>query len=243
MAAIGKKEPAAGSRNGNCLIASLPSGPRKAVLAHSERLELPIGTVLCDASEPFEHAYFPIAGNITLMTTLAGHRPFETQSIGREGMLGANLILEVNHSPQRGIVQTPCLALRLEAERLRVAIRRYPALRCILQRYFSLVVGELLQAVGCIRFHDVGQRLARSLLLAHDRAPTATLPLTHRILAEMLGVQRGAVTIAALKLQQSGVIRYSHGKIAIIDRTALEAAACECYGASIGNLESIRSRP
>lgn len=112
----------------------------------------------------------------------------------------------------------------------------------MLQRYFSVVFEELLQAVGCIRFHDVGQRLARGLLLAHDRAPTAALPLTHRILAETLGVQRVAVTLAALQLQEDGIIRYSHGRITIIDRTALEAAACECYGASIGNLTSLWPR-
>ncbi|MFE8071346.1 Crp/Fnr family transcriptional regulator [Marinobacteraceae bacterium S3BR75-40.1] len=235
MAARGKTEPVDGPQNGNRLIDSLPPGPRKAMLAHCECVELAAGTVLCDVDEPFEHAYFPITGNITLLTTVAGHPSFETQGIGREGMLGVNLILEVNRSPQRGIVQTPCLALRLEAERLRAAIRCHPALRRILQRYFSVVVGELLQTVGCIRFHNVGPRLARGLLLAHDRAPTAALPLTHRILAKMLGVQRGAVTLAALKLQEDGVIRYSHGRIAIIDRTALEAAACECYGTSIGN--------
>lgn len=103
------------------------------------------------------------------------------------------------------------------------------------------VLAELSQRTGCIRFHDVGERLARGLLQTHDRIQTDYLPLTHQLLANMLGVQREAVTLAAIKLQRENVIRYSRGKIFILDRARLEAASCQCYGVSIENYRSIFS--
>ncbi len=234
-------EPASNSKNGNRLIDGLPRMEREAVLAQCERVELAPGTVLCEAGEPFKHAYFPLTGNISLVKTIPGHDPFETESIGNEGMLGTALILGVNCAPQRGIVQTPCLALQMITGEMKAALHRHPALGRILQRYLYVVLAELSQTAGCIRFHDVGNRLARGLLLAQDRLPTDYLPFTHQFLADMLGVQRGAVTIAAMKLQRQGIIRYSRGKISILDRGGLEAASCGCYGASIENYTTILS--
>lgn len=105
-------------------------------------------------------------------------------------MLGVALILDVNRATQRGIVQTPCLALRMKSKRVRMVLDEHPAFLRILQRYLYVVLAELSQSTGCVRFHDVGSRLARGLLLAHDRVQTDDLPLlTHKLLAEMLGVQ------------------------------------------------------
>lgn len=241
MALEGKVEPLDTSPGGNHLIDSLPPRQRKSVLAQCEHVELAFGTVLCEAGEPFEYAYFPLTGNISLVKTLVGHEPFETESIGREGMLGAVLILNINRAPQRGIVQTQCQALRMKAKGMRAALRGNPALCRILERYLYVVLAELSQTTSCIRFHDVGKRLARGLLLAHDRAQTDHLPLTHQLLADMLGVQRGAITIAAIKLQREGIIRYSRGKISILNRERLEATSCGCYGASIENYADILS--
>jgi CRP-like cAMP-binding protein len=123
----------------------------------------------------------------------------------------------------------------MQAKALQAALQSQPALFRILQGYLYVVLAELLQTTGCVRFHAVGKRLARALLLAHDRAQTDQLPLTHQLLADMLGVQREAVTLAAIKLQREGLIRYSRGKISILDRKGLEAASCGCYGASIEN--------
>lgn len=229
------------SQHGNRLVDNLPPRQRNGLLARCESVELAFGTVLCEAGKPFTYAYFPIAGNISLVKTLAGHEPFQTESIGNEGMLGAALLLNMNRAPLRGIVQTPCLALRIHAKNMQAALQVYPAFLRILQRYLYAILVELSQASGCIHFHDVGRRLARDLLLAHDRAQTDQLPLTHQLLADMLGVQRGAVSIAAIKLQREGIIHYSRGKISILDRAGLEASSCGCYGASVENYAKIFS--
>lgn len=118
-------------------------------------------------------------------------------------------------------------------------LEAYPALFHVLQRYLSVVISELSQTVGCTHFHDVGRRLARGLLLAQDRERTDQLRLTHQVLAEILGVQRGAVTLAANKLQREGIIRYRRGRISILDRTRLEASSCQCYGKSVETYDSI----
>ncbi|WP_166261938.1 Crp/Fnr family transcriptional regulator [Marinobacter salicampi] len=224
---------------GNRLINGLPARQRIDVLARCDRVELAFDSVLCEAGLPFEYAYFPVNGNISLVNAFDDHQPFETESIGSEGMLGLALILDINRASQQGIVQTPCQALRIGAGDLQAALIDYPALLPILQRYLYVVVAELLQSAGCLRFHDAGKRLARGLLLAHDRAGTDKLPLTHLLLADRLGVQRGAVTIAAIRLQRTGIIRYRRGKISVIDRPGLEAASCGCYRASIDHYNSM----
>lgn len=228
-------EPSDGVWGGNHLIDGLPTGQRTAVLNQCVPMNLKVGTVLCEAGEPFQYAYFPVTGRISLMNPISGHQAFETLSIGRMGMLGSTLILGASQAPQQGIVQTSCLALRMEAQSLQAALQSHPAFLHTLQRYLFVVVTELLQTTACVRFHDAGQRLARQLLLAHDHAGADHLLLTHQRLADLLGVQRGAVTIAAFKLQKQGIIHYSRGKIVILDRQGLEAKSCECHAASIKN--------
>lgn len=242
MSLQGKGCPVDTSKDGNRLLDSLPARQRKGVLTQCERVEIAFGAQLCEVGEPFEYAYFPISGCISLVKTMPGHDPLETECIGSEGMLGAVLILDINRAPQRGVVKTPCVALRMDTKRMRTVLQRHPALIRILQRYLYVVFSELSQTAGCIHFHEVGSRLARGLLQAHDRSATDQLPLTHQLLADMLGVQRGAVTIAAIKLQREGIIRYSRGKITILDRKRLEESSCGCYGASVASYASILSK-
>lgn len=229
------------SKDGNRLLDSISSKQRLAVLALCELVELETGTILCEAGDCFSYAYFPVIGNISLVKILVGHEPFEAESIGSEGMLGTALILGVNRVSLRGVVVTPCLALRMSAKSLVLATQSSPEFFRVLQRYLYVVLAELLQTTACIRFHDVSKRLARLLLMTHDRAQGDHLFLTHLLLADALGVQRGAVTIAAMKLQRRGIIRYSRGKISILDRKKLEQASCECYSATKENYASILS--
>lgn len=228
---------------GNQLLDYLPGRERERVIANCEPVDLVFGAVLCERGQPFSHVYFPISGSISLLQTVRGHAPFETESIGREGMLGVTLVLGTRQAPQRAVVYAAGLALRTDSERIREIMLRYPALQTILQRYLYVVLTELSRSAGCVRFHDVRSRLARALLLAHDRVSADDLPLlTHRLLADRLGVQRGSVTIAAAKLQRRGIIRYSRGRIVILDREGLEAAACGCYRASIENYQAMFPR-
>lgn len=241
MSLKGKGDSVDTSSCGNRLIDSLPPEQREGVLAQCKRVELASGTVLCEVGESWEYVYFPLAGSISLARSFLGRSSIETGSVGSEGMLGAILVLNINRAIQRGVVQTPCLALCINATRVPAVLKRYPALLCILQRYLYVVIEELLQATACIHFHDVGRRLARGLLVAHDRDRVDQLHLTHQRLSEMLGVQRGAVTLAASKLQKDGVIFYRRGKIFILDRTRLEALSCQCYQVGLDNYANILS--
>lgn len=227
------------SKSGNSLIDSLPSRQRNSVLAQCKLVELDFGTILCEPGIPMEYAYFPIAGNISTVKVMMGQEPFEIESTGNEGMFGVSLILDINRAPERGIARAPCLALRIDPGGLRSAFNDHPALARILQRYLYFVILELSQTAACIRFHDVKKRLAHTLLLAHDRAETDHLFLTHQMLGEMLGVRRGAISIPAGRWQQEGLIRYSRGRLHIVDRKGLEQKSCGCYQASIENYKNI----
>lgn len=239
MSSQGKGSSVDASTGGNRLIDSLPATQRTAVLAQCERVEIAFGTVLCDAGRPFDYAYFPLCGSISLSETLPERDPVQTQSIGSEGMLGAILLLNINRASLRGVAQTSCVALRIKGRDIQGALQHHPAFLRVLQRYLNVVLTELSQNAVCVHFHEVKNRLARCLLHAQDRSESDQLPLTHQLLADMLGVQRSAVTLAAIKFQREGVIRYSRGKISILDRKRLEASSCRCYGASVANYATI----
>ncbi|WP_439509622.1 Crp/Fnr family transcriptional regulator [Marinimicrobium koreense] len=235
MPSFGERSPVELSENGNALIDSLPVRQRKDVLAQCDRVDIAMGTVLCKAGDPFRHVYFPISGSVSLIRTLNGQDTLETESIGSEGMLGAVLVLNINRATQLAVVQMPCVALRMTGARMRAALKSHPALLRVMQRYLYVVLLELSQSACCLHFHEVGNRLSKALLQAHDRSTTDQLSLTHQRLAGMLGVQRGAVTIAAIKLQREGIIRYSRGKITVLDRKRLESSSCSCYNESLNN--------
>jgi hypothetical protein len=165
------------------------------------------------------------------------HPPLEIALIGNEGMLGATLVLGVNGAGLQGIVQGAGTAWRMPAPRFRRALRESPALRGVVRRYLYVVLAQLSHSTACARFHEAEARLARWLLMTLDRAHGDRFHLTHQYLADMLGVRRSAVTIAAGALQRRNLIRYVRGNIQVVDRQGLEAASCECYGAGIGDYE------
>ena len=216
----------------NQIVDGLPAGVRGALLGHAETVDLVFGTVLSEPDEPFRHAYFPLIGFVSLMATVRGNHPLEVGLIGNEGMLGATLALGVNAVPQRCVVQGSGTALRLSAAHFREVLRDNTALQRNVGRYLYVLMAQLSQTVACTHFHEVDTRLARWLLMTHDRAHDDSFHLTHKFLADMLGVQRSAVTIAAGAFQRQGLIRYTRGEITVLDRAGLEDAACECYAAA-----------
>ncbi len=215
----------------NLLLDALPRKERDRVMAHCEVVELHFGKVLCEPDRPFRYLYFPVSGLISLVTTLGSHRPLELALIGNEGMLGATQVLGVSAAPSRAVVQGGGSALRISPAQLRKALPECPRLLSTLKRYLYVVMVQLSQSVACGRFHEVEPRLARWLLMSHDRAHSDQLQLTHEYLADMLGVRRSGVSVAAGALQLRKLIHYSRGRITILDRKGLEAAACECYAA------------
>lgn len=213
----------------NCLIGGLPRKERDRILERCEPVDLVFGTVLCEPGQPFRKVYFPLTGFISLVVQVGGHKPLEMGLIGNEGMLGVTLALGVSAAPQRGVVQGADSALQMSAAQLRGELRDSPALQRTLNRYLYVLMAQLSQTAVCTRFHAVQARLSRWLLMTHDRAHADHFHLTHQFLADMLGVQRSAVTIAAGALQHRKLVRYTRGKITVLDRKGLEAASCECY--------------
>lgn len=214
----------------NLLLDRLHPSARDHVIGLCEPVAFAPGAVVCQAEQPHDHAYFPLSGFIAMEQPLVGHPPLNTALVGPEGMVGATLALGVELAPTRGVVQCDSSALRISASHLAAALADHSSLRDTLGRYLYLGMLQLSQRAGCARFHDVSARLGRSLLMAHDCSGRNCLHLTQQFLADMLGVQRGAVTLAAGLLQQRGLIRYSRGDITLLDRPGLTAIACECYG-------------
>lgn len=219
----------------NDLIDALPNRERLSLLALSEPVELLFGEVLCEVDEAFHHAYFPLSGFISLVAQTIGHRPLEMGLIGSEGMLGATLVLGITEAPLRAVVQGSGTAFRIETGQLTRALQNSPALQRVLLRYVSVTMAQLAQTAVCNCFHEVDARLARWLLMTHDRAHADHFQLTQQFLAGMLGVQRGAVSVAAATLQQKGLIHYTRGDITLLDRIGLEAESCLCYRIMLNN--------
>lgn len=217
----------------NLLLGCLPATVRQRIRQRGDIVHLNFGEILCEPDGNYKHVYFPTSGFISLVSTIGKHPPLEMGLIGNEGMLGVTMVLGVAAAPLRGVVQGEGSALRLSAQHLGAEVRRSAPLARTLSRYLYVLMAQLTQTAGCTRFHEIESRLSRWLLMTHDRAHSDHFHLTHQFLADMLGVQRSAITIAAGGLQSRKLIRYTRGEITILNRRGLENTACECYEAVI----------
>jgi len=215
----------------NSLLAALPAKDYQGLLAGFELVTLTYGEVLFEPGEPIRHVYFPNDSLVSLLTTIEGHEALEVGLVGREGMIGISLVLGMDVSSVRALVQGAGTAMRMNAARFRRQFRKSLPLQGELYRYAHAMLVQARQTAACNRFHAVAGRLARWLLMTHDRARSDQFLLTQKFLADMLGVRRAGVTNAAGTLQQRKLISYSRGKIRILDRHGLEAASCGCYEA------------
>jgi PAS domain S-box-containing protein len=213
----------------NSLLATLPRKDYQGLLAGFEPVTLTYGEVLFEPGEPIRHVYFPNDSLVSLLTTVEGHEALEVGLVGREGMIGISLVLGMDVSSVRALVQGTGTAMRMNVARFRKQFRKSLPLQGELYRYAHAMLVQARQTAACNRFHAVEGRLARWLLMTHDRARSDQFLLTQKFLADMLGVRRAGVTMAAGTLQQRKLISYSRGKIRILDRQGLEAAACGCY--------------
>jgi CRP-like cAMP-binding protein len=213
----------------NSLLAAVPRKEYRRLLAGLEPVTLIFGDVLYEPGETIQHVYFPGASLVSLLTLADGHLAMEVGLIGREGMVGIPLVLGHNVSPVRALVQGAGTAMRMAAARFHKEFQISQPLQQELYYYTHTLMAQISQTAACNRFHVVEKRLARWLLMTHDRVKSDQFRMTHEFLGHMLGVRRVGVTKAAQALQKRKLISYSRGDITVLDRRGLEAAACECY--------------
>ena len=225
----------------NRLLGSLPRQARQRMLERCEPVDLVFGTILSEPGEHIRHVYFPTSSFISLIAALEDQASLEVGLIGNEGMHGVSLALGVDTSPMRALVQGSGSALRMPAAVFRGELEHAPALRRNLDRYIYVLLAQLAQTAACTCFHVLEARLARWLLMTHDRAHADHFYLTHALLSDMLGVRRSGVTRAAGELQRRKLIHYSRGDVTVLDRKGLEKASCECYAAVIADYDRLFS--
>ena len=227
----------------NHLLQALPDDVRRTVDRALERVHLPLKTLIYEAGGPIDHLYFPIDAVVSIVTVMDDGTHIEVVTVGREGLTGAQGLLDGAVASQLTYCQVAGDAYRVPFARLTELSERFDSLRGLVQRYLSAQLDVMAQSIACNRLHYVNERCARWLLMTHDRVGRSGFPLTHEVLATMLGVRRAGVSIAAAALQQGGSIRYTRGRFDVVDRAGLEAAACECYGAINQAFERRRLAP
>lgn len=213
----------------NQLLSLLPPRDAQRLRAVCEPVDLSLSEVLCESGSPTTHVYFPMGCFVALIAQVDAGSGVEVGMIGREGMLGVELLLGVVASPLLAVVQGAGSALRVRRQDFRVELERSPSLQTLLKRYICVLMSQLAHSAACQRFHLVPARLARWLLMSQDRALADRFHVTQAFLAGMLGVRRVGVTTAAVALQRSGLIEYRRGEVHVLDRAGLEGAACSCY--------------
>jgi CRP-like cAMP-binding protein len=217
----------------NRILAALPRREYEQLLPDLEELPLPLGLSLYKSGDFIEYVYFPTEGVVSLITHMKSGVVIEVGLIGWDGMVGIPVLLGDKIAFEEAVVQLEGRGLRMKSEKLKDRLRNaHSPLLTQLLLYTRTLMKQVTQTAACNRLHTVEERLARWLLMCHDRVESNELLLTQEFIANMLGTRRASVGAAAGGLQAEGVIRYSRGHITILHREKLEGAACECYQAA-----------
>ena len=213
----------------NQLLAALSASELGRLYPHLKLTPMPLASVLYESGSQLEHVYFPTDCIVSLLYLMKDGHSAEIAVVGNEGLVGISLFMGGETTPSRALVQSAGHAFRLSAEVMKEEFGRGAMLQHLLLRYTQALITQMSQTAVCNRHHDVEQQLCRWLLLRLDRLSTSELITTQDLIATMLGVRREAVTEAAGKLQDAGLIRYARGHITVLDRPGLQSKVCECY--------------
>ena len=216
----------------NQLLRALPDAEWNRWRPFLHPVDMDAGEVLCEAGSTPAHVYFPITAVVSLLQLTRDGASSEIAVVASDGMVGISLFMGGNATPNRAMVQGAGQAFRLPALAVRSEVQRGGPVLDMLLRYTQAMIAQVAQTAACNRHHSIDQQVCRRLLIGLDRSASNELMMTQEGVAGLLGVRREGVTAAALKLQEAGVIRYSRGRIAVLDREGLERRACECYGAT-----------
>lgn len=214
---------------GNHLLARLPHEEYERLLPHLEHVSFALGEVIYESGGQMGYIYFPTTAIISLLYMMENGSSAEMGVAGNEGLVGIALFMGGNTVPNRAVVQSAGEAFRMKAQMLQEEFARGGTFQRLLLRYTQALMTQMSQTAVCNRLHTVEQQLCRWLLLSRDRLNSDELVMTQELIANMLGVRREGVTVAARRLQEHGLISYVRGRITILDRIGLEATVCECY--------------
>ena len=239
---MSKRHSPAVSKNG--LLSALPVEDYRRLTSNLEVVPLRLREILHEPGSPIAHVYFPGGGFCSIVTVLEDGSMVEVATVGREGMVGLAALSDGRSAPSAVMVQGETeTCYRMDASAFRREMGRQGAFHGLLNRYTQAHMGFIMQSTACNAMHTVEQRLARWLLLAHDRMARDEFPLTQEFVAMMLGAARPTVTVVAGTLQKAGLIMYRRGKVTIVNRKRLESASCECYRTATKLLSDVISRP
>jgi len=227
------------NRGVNHLLSLLSEADRERILARCEKLPLNIEAVLYEAGSVMGHVYFPLSGMVSMVIGTEDGGTIEVGVIGNEGMAGTSTAVDADRSHVKALIQVQGDFLRMAVRDFRLELQGNSMLSNLVHRFAHALTIQISQSVMCNRLHPMEERICRWLLMAHDRAGTDEIMLTQRFIAEMLGIRRPSVTVAAGMLQKAGFIAYSRGHVTILDRAGLENAVCECYAIVNRELERL----
>lgn len=213
----------------NRLLLSLPVGEMDFLKSHLEPIKLSTGDVVFQAGDAIRHVYFPENGMISLLSVTEQGQAVEVAYTGNEGLVGISLFLDQNEMPYQALTQAPTEALRVESKIISQLFNRRSDFHNLALQYFYLLLRQISQTCICNHFHKIEARLCRWLAVTGERSGDKNLVLTQEFIAHILGVQRTSIGMIAATLQSEGIIRYSRGKIEILDYKRLKKNACECY--------------
>jgi len=216
-------------RAANRILQGLPPSDRARLIGAVQPVAFTLGDVVCEAGKPLDYIYFPTTAVVSSLYTTEDGATTEMFLVGNDGVVGVSSFLGGGITPNQDVVVVAGEALRMKASALRDEFRLGGALQALLLRYTQALITQISQTAVCNRLHAVEQRLCRWLLMCRDRVERDELEMTQEFISNMLGGRRETVTVAAGRLQDAGLIRYSRGHITIVDRRGLEAIVCECY--------------